>query len=95
MISKLPKIFKNFYSKLYNNHKGTKYNETILNEIDEQPEKLKLGIEPTHNKNQQELSKMIYEKSPGPNGVLTEAFKNLDTNGLLLFITQNNSKILE
>ena len=32
-------VFKNFYSKLYNNHKGTKYDETILNEIDEQPEK--------------------------------------------------------
>ena len=27
-------VFKNHFSKLYNNHKGTKYDETILNEID-------------------------------------------------------------
>ena len=27
-------VFKNFYSKLYNNHEGTKYNETVLNKID-------------------------------------------------------------
>ena len=27
---------------------------------------------------------MACEKSPGPNGIPTEAFKNLDINGLLL-----------
>ena len=33
-------VFKNFYSKLYNNHEGTNYDETVLNEIDEQPENI-------------------------------------------------------
>ena len=77
-------VFKNFYSKLYNNHKGTKYDKTVLNEIDEQLEKPTLGIEPTDKKIQQALSKMAYEKSPGPNGILAEGFKNLDNYGLLL-----------
>ena len=40
-------VFKNFFLNLYNNHKGTKYNEIILNEIDKQPEKPTLGIKPT------------------------------------------------
>ena len=35
-------VFKNFYTKFYNNHKSTKYNETVLNEIDKQPENRKL-----------------------------------------------------
>ena len=77
-------VFKNFYSKLYNNHKGTKQDETILNEIDKQPEKPTLGIEPTAKTNQQALSKIAYKKSPGPNGIPTEAYKNLDNYGLLL-----------
>ena len=77
-------VFKNFYSKLYNNHEGTKYDETVLNEIDEQPENPKLGIEPTDEEIKRALSKMAYEKSPGPNGVPTEAFKNLDNYGMIL-----------
>ena len=77
-------VFKNFYSKLYNNHNGTKYNETILNKTDDQPEKPTLGIKPKDKEIQRALSKMAYERSPGPNGVPTEAFKNLDTYGLLL-----------
>ena len=66
-------VFKNFYIKLYNNHECTKYNETIINKIDEQPEKPTLGIEPTDNEIQNTLSKMAYKKSPSPNGVPTEA----------------------
>ena len=31
-------VFKTHFLKLYNNHEGTKYDETILNEIDAQPE---------------------------------------------------------
>ena len=78
-------VFKNFYSKLYNNHDGTKYDETVLNEIDEQPEKPSLGIEPTDQEINRALSKMAYEKSPGPNGIPTEAFKNLgDGDGSIL-----------
>ena len=51
-------LFKNFYSKLYNNHEGPKYNETILNEIDEQPGKSMSGIRPTDKETQQALSKI-------------------------------------
>ena len=77
-------VFKNFYSKLYNNHKWTKYNETLLNEIDKQPEKPKLGFELTDKEIQKAFSKMAYEKSSGPNGIPIEAFKNLDNYGLSL-----------
>ena len=77
-------VFKNFYLKLYNNHEGTKFDESILNEIDEQPEKPILGALPTDKEIQRALSKMAYEKSPGPNGIPTEAFKNLDNYGMLL-----------
>ena len=41
------RVFKNFYSNLYNNHEGTVYEESVLNEIDRQPEKPTLGIDPT------------------------------------------------
>ena len=44
-------VFKNFYSKLYNNYESTKYDEIILNEIDEQSKKPTVGIEPIDKKN--------------------------------------------
>jgi hypothetical protein len=77
-------VFKEHYSKLYNNHNGTKYDETILNEIDTQPENPSLGDIPTDKEIQRAISKMAYEKSPGPNGIPTEAFKNLDPQGISL-----------
>ena len=78
-------VFKNFYLKLYNNHEGTKYDGTIMNEIDKQPENALLGDIPTDKVDIQcALSKMAYKKSPGPNGIPTEAFKNLDSYGMLL-----------
>ena len=41
-------VFKNFYLKqLYNNHEGTKYDGTIMNKIDKQPENSLLGDIPT------------------------------------------------
>ena len=43
-----------------------------------------LGFKPTDKERQRALSKMAYEKFPGPNGVPTEIFKNLDTYGFLL-----------
>ena len=61
--------------KLYNNHKGTEYDETILNEIDKQPEDPLLGNETTYKEIQKALSKMTYEKSFGPNGIHIEALK--------------------
>ena len=68
-------VFKNFYLKHYNNHEGTKYNESVLNEIDKQPKSPKLGIELTYEEIKRALSMMAYKKSPGPNGVPTKAFK--------------------
>ena len=37
-------VFKTFYLKLYNNHEGTKYDGTIMNKIDKQPENSLLGV---------------------------------------------------
>ena len=45
----------------------------ILNAIDKQPEKPSLGTKPIDKKIQQALSKMAYEKFPGPNGIPTKA----------------------
>ena len=59
-------VFKEHYTKLYNNHTGTKYDENILDEIDTQPEDSSLGNIPTDKEIQRALSKMAYEKSPGP-----------------------------
>ena len=56
-------VFKNFYLKqLYNNHEGTKYDGTIMNEIDKQPENslLPVGDIPTDKEIQCALSKMAY-----------------------------------
>ena len=77
-------VFKDHFEKLYNNHEGTKYDESILDEIEGQPEDRELGIAPTQKEIRKALGKMAYEKSPGPNGIPTEAFKNLDGEGYLL-----------
>ena len=57
-----------------------------MNKIDKQPENslLPVGDIPTDKEIQCALSKMAYEKSPGPNGIPTETFKNLDSYGMLL-----------
>ena len=77
-------VFKNHFLKLYNNHDCTKYVETILNEIDTQQEDSLLGNKPTEKEILKALAKMLYEKSPGPNVIPTEAFKNLGSVGFLL-----------
>ena len=55
-------VFKNFYLKLYNNHEGTKYDGTIMNKIDKQPENSLLGDIPTDKEIQCALSKMAYKR---------------------------------
>ena len=55
-------VFKNFYLKLYNNHEGTKYDGTIMNEIDKQSENSLLGDIPTDKEIQCALSKMACKR---------------------------------
>ena len=43
-----------------------------------------LGITPSRHEVETAFKKMAYEKSPGSNGITTEAFKNLDGNGFEL-----------
>ena len=72
-------VFQQHNTKLYNNTSGTNYDKAIIDEIeDDQPENKELGITPTRNEVETAFKKMAYEKSPGSNGITTEAFKNLD-----------------
>ena len=54
---------------LYNNHEGTTYDESILDEIEGQPEDRELGIALTQKEIRKAQGKMTYEKSPSPNGI--------------------------
>ena len=83
-------VFQQHNTKLYyNNTSGTDYNKVTINEInkieDGQPENKKLEITPTRNELEKAFKKMAYEKSPGSNGITTEAFnKNLGGEGFEL-----------
>ena len=72
-------IFQKHFTKLYNNTTDTAYDPTILDEIiDPQPTNSKLAMPPKEEEVRKALTKMQYKKSPGPNGIPTEAFKNLE-----------------
>ena len=79
------KVFQQHNTKLYNNTSGTDYDEAIIDELeDNQPVNKEFGITPTRNEVETVFKKMAYEKSPGSNGITTEAFKNLDKDGFEL-----------
>ena len=79
------KVFQQHNTKLYNNTSGTDYDETIIDAIeDNQPVNKELGITPSRHEVETAFKKMAYEKSPGSNGITTEAFKNLDGDGFEL-----------
>ena len=80
-------VFQQHNTKLYyNNTSDTDYNKVTINEIEDgQPENKKLEITPARNELEKAFKKMAYEKSPGSNGITTEAFnKNLDGEGFEL-----------
>ena len=78
-------VFQQHNTKLYTNTSGTYYDESIIDEIEDgQPENKKLGITLTRNEVETAFKKMAYEKSPGSNGITTEAFNNLDGEGFKL-----------
>ena len=52
------------FLKLYNNHKGTKYDETILNVTDTQPEDPLLGNKPKTKKFKKLLPRYYMKKVP-------------------------------
>eukprot|EP00980_Cylindrotheca_fusiformis_P021013 scaffold8028_cov81-Cylindrotheca_fusiformis.AAC.1 len=70
------------YRTLYNQVEKTSYDPSILNEITEIPENQQLADVPDTAEIGEALKRMQYEKSPGPNGIPTEAFKNLQGEGL-------------
>ena len=82
-------IFKEHFSKLYNNKTTTTYDPTIIAELEQfrQPTNETLGQPPKWEEIRKALSKMENEKSPGPNKIPPEAFKNLQGLG---YITLTN-----
>ena len=84
-------MFKYHFLILYNNHDGTKYVETISNEIHEQPKDSLLGNQ-LREFFMKAPAKMPYEKNSGLNGISTEAFKNLGS--ISNFLVHKNIEIL-
>jgi Reverse transcriptase (RNA-dependent DNA polymerase) len=68
-------VFRIHFKKLYN--MDCTYDPTVLQVISKNPTNITLAEQFTRKEVQQALSKMKYEKSPGTNGIPTEAFKNL------------------
>ena len=79
-------IFKTHFEKLYNNFETTTYDETVLEELTEIQEDTKLESTPTAKEIHNALTRMQYEKSPGPNGIPTEAYKQLEGTGFGEFV---------
>jgi hypothetical protein len=76
------KVFrKHFEENVFNRNEQSSYDPTVLDEIDQVPINNHLGTTPTDKEIRQALSKMQYEKSPGRNGIPTEAFKILSGRG--------------
>jgi hypothetical protein len=71
------------FTKLYNRIEETRYDPTLLEELTPIAQDHTIGEAPTIDEVQQAFKKMQYEKSPGLNGIPTEAFKNLQGDGLL------------
>ena len=69
-------MFKHF-EKVTNRQELSSYDPTILDEIPTRPTQSAMDTAPTKKEIQHALRKMQYEKSPGTNGIPTEAFKSL------------------
>ena len=69
-------MFKHF-EQVTNRQELSSYDPSILDEIPTRPTQSAMDTTPTTKEIQQALRKMQYEKSPGTNGIPTEAFKCL------------------
>lgn len=69
------------FTKLYNRIEETKYDPTLLTELSKIEMDHSIGDLPSYTEVQEALKKMKFEKSPGLNGIPTEAFKNLTGKG--------------
>jgi Reverse transcriptase (RNA-dependent DNA polymerase)/Endonuclease-reverse transcriptase len=77
-------VFQQHFEKLYNMERT--YDQSIIEEIPPNPTKETLDNQPTFKEIKKALTKMQYEKSLGPNGIPTEAFKNLQGKPLHKFV---------
>ena len=72
---------KKHFTNLFNIITSTLYDPTILKLIPQIITNNNLGELPTTKEIRKAIQKMQYKKSPGPNGILTEAFKSLNGDG--------------
>jgi hypothetical protein len=77
-------LFDHFYGAV-NRKELSVYDPTILQEIDPCPTNTALDTPPTTQERRTPLRKIQYKKSPGKNGIPTEAFKNLRKAPLSVF----------
>jgi hypothetical protein len=77
-------LFDHFYQ-VVNREELSAYDPAILQEIDSCPTNTALDATPTSLEVRTALHKMQYEKSPGKNGIPTEAFKSLRKGNLGVF----------
>ena len=74
-------MFQKHFTKLYNQVEGTAYDPEVLNEITCIETDQELGNQPSEREIRNAVKKMRFEKSPGPNGIPTEAYKCLEGEG--------------
>jgi hypothetical protein len=78
-------VFLKHFEKLANRNEESSYDPTAINKIDSIPTNEELDLPPKKKELLIALRKMQYEKSPGKNGIPTEAFKSLQDSNLDLF----------
>jgi hypothetical protein len=80
-------LFDHFHG-IVNRKELSAYDSTVLDEIEPRPINTALDTPPTLLEIRAALRKMQYEKSPGKNGIPTEAFKNLRKGPLSVFFSK-------
>jgi hypothetical protein len=78
-------VFLSHFEKVANLREESSFDPTIFQEIDQLPTVNELDLPPTRKELSIALRKMQYEKSPGRNGIPTEAFKTLQDTNIDLF----------
>ena len=71
------KVFEDHFKKLFNNTTGTNYDPEILAELTGIETDPTLDKTPTRAEIKKAIAKIANEKAPGPNGITTEVYKNL------------------
>jgi hypothetical protein len=80
------KVLFDHFHQVVNRKELSAFDPTVLQEIDPRPINTALDNPPTSSEIKAALRKMQYEKSPGKNGIPTEAFKNLQGRPLAVFM---------